>query len=894
MHPKIQCYLGTFTTKPISMRQTTIATIATISTIPRQEIIRQRPNASFRQKRKEYPLQLEVEGLDQESLKINNITKIYHHNEIPYPVKYIIQDRNNNDNNVMIGLDPIKFEKQLNDRNISSINCIDQNQIHEPLPCDDVYLCRQDILELINIELKHKNNATFLDGHMKIFKERQRAQRDINIAINDPNINNQQARGRILQEWRRRTNQLKNEFKSKALAPMIDASIVEVIFEQGLKPMLNALHLNSLKYNQYTFKSIKDKNNSDNHKIKDTENSISNTTSSTIELIENDTMSSSDSEDDIPIGQRIQKEHDIELQRAINIIRNKRKNNISNKIRHRFNKGSFKMIHPNQQKDTDKENENIKQQIQSEQEKEQRQTQHEHEHEHEHQHEHKYKYNENIWKFNPFGPECERRLQLAAMLNIEADNYDSTDYDHSDDCSDDDDDDDDDDRPCWMRYIEKPLTINSIHDMADLPHKHLCHAHGINNCLLTEHISYSLPNKQEIKEINEIWKENHLREQNEISKASNIDRITIPDDDTTIADGLSVITASTHNNNNNNNYDNNNNNNNASIPLSNNPLPLKNGKPSHTNHSQRHHTQRHNVHRIRGTPNPSSYNPGYHSALKPKGSLLSTVKPKTSHVSPSSSSSSSSSINPNYRNTSHIESNSMRRMGTRQNMTPANYKPSSMFPSPNLSRTTARHGQTRNPYKYPQRNGQFPHKYSRSASLQSPNRQRQLISRRGNVAGKSITGKGRRGSTSFKSRRHSSKAHKITRRRGPLRTSELPRSKTNAVRSKYFQNRYSATSAKRPSSVYGTKKNRGRGNNMITHRRTSATHSSYPTSTPSHYYNTNSLSMQQSTQRLRARNNNSISNYARMRSQHNNSNTPLLHAAAAQSSPHPIYSQQRR
>ena len=87
-----------------------------------------------------------------------------------YPVKYIIQDGgNNNDNNVMIGLDPIKFEKQLNDRNISSINCIDQNQIHEPLPCDDVYLCRQDILELINIELKHKNNATFLDGHIKIF-----------------------------------------------------------------------------------------------------------------------------------------------------------------------------------------------------------------------------------------------------------------------------------------------------------------------------------------------------------------------------------------------------------------------------------------------------------------------------------------------------------------------------------------------------------------------------------------------------------------------------------------------------------------------------------------------------------------------------------------------------
>ena len=68
--------------KPISMRQTRIATIPTISTIPRQEIIRQRPNASFRQKRKEYPLQLEVEGLDQESLKINNITKIYHHNEL--------------------------------------------------------------------------------------------------------------------------------------------------------------------------------------------------------------------------------------------------------------------------------------------------------------------------------------------------------------------------------------------------------------------------------------------------------------------------------------------------------------------------------------------------------------------------------------------------------------------------------------------------------------------------------------------------------------------------------------------------------------------------------------------------------------------------------------------
>eukprot|EP01083_Nonionella_stella_P082546 227861_1 len=83
---------------------------------------------------------------------------------------------------------------------------------------------------------------------------------------------------------------------------------------------------------------------------------------------------------------------------------------------------------------------------------------------------------------NPVPMESERRLQLKAMLDIEA-------VDGSEDEGND----------CWC--------IEAVDGMADVPHVHQCEVQGIHECLLEDQDHYySLPNREEIKRSNAQWK----------------------------------------------------------------------------------------------------------------------------------------------------------------------------------------------------------------------------------------------------------------------------------------------------------------------------------------------------------------------------------------------------
>ena len=92
-----------------------------------------------------------------------------------------------------------------------------------------------------------------------------------------------------------------------------------------------------------------------------------------------------------------------------------------------------------------------------------------------------------------FKHESERKLQLAAMLNTDANN------------------DEESGRQCWHKYLD---VTSCSHSMAELPHVHSCSAKGIHRCLLTSNNSSDIPNKIQIKQSNEKWKRQHQIELN--------------------------------------------------------------------------------------------------------------------------------------------------------------------------------------------------------------------------------------------------------------------------------------------------------------------------------------------------------------------------------------------
>ena len=408
---------------------------------------------------KEYPLQLEVNGMDHGSLRESNVTKVAHHSEYSNAVKYIFGSQYDSRHDAIDhSMDPNHYSEQRKLRNISSTNCVDDyGLVPKPMPCDNMYMSKQKIMEIANNMIWRRNLLKNMEAQRQQYQIKDVYTKE--YAKNKHKYTQNKHNNADYREFKTKYNVTlqhnKNRLRASLLEPMNDPNIMNVIMEKAVKPFLYQLHVNNLKYQQINEKKRKRSSSTDNSKV---------------EMNGSDT---DDSDDDVPINQRMKTETKCGQQKTKK-VRKCRKYNISETVKKRLSKGSHSII-----LDEDKEK-RIEQ-----------------------------KKNDSIdppelaTHANPIPMELkyesERKLQLASMLNIEADNGNGSSENIQ----------------CWHNFLD---ITPSKDPLADIPHIHSCAARSMHCCLLNENPANPIPNKEEIRKSNEKWKREHQLEAKKMNR----------------------------------------------------------------------------------------------------------------------------------------------------------------------------------------------------------------------------------------------------------------------------------------------------------------------------------------------------------------------------------------
>eukprot|EP01084_Bolivina_argentea_P319109 553509_1 len=253
---------------------------------------------------------------------------------------------------------------------------------------------------------------------------------------------------------------VKEQLHNSLLQPIQDGSIIEVLMEQGLKPMLASLHCKAIRYKKQQQMKGREQYTQTNKKDKSAKREM-----------EDSDHSDTDSDDDIPIIERLKNDKEPKVDDARTMqLRIHRQNNISTQLKKRLSIAPHAMIMTGEDKPRKKENKG------KNNEENERKN---HEDEMDQAIAHAFALDIR----NPVPMESERRLQLKAMLDIEA-----VDEEESNEC--------------WIHGLNKAYAVDG---MADVPHVHQCEVSGIHECLLSDQ-GNAVPNREEIQRSNAEWK----------------------------------------------------------------------------------------------------------------------------------------------------------------------------------------------------------------------------------------------------------------------------------------------------------------------------------------------------------------------------------------------------
>ena len=445
----------------------------------RTPVMRQRQRVQRR-----VALQLEADGVDHESLRQNGISTLHHQSEMCYPVRYVIEQGDNHKNGhkpnkELDDLDPVLFHQELHRRNVSSTNCVDDTDIPKPLPCDAMYLSRQRLLE-IGIGLIRKRNFQNVSKYQwEILNTKQRYR----SAMRSGNF----PRPDLIAQYQAEEHHLTKQLHGSILRPIDDADIMEVIMEQGVKPMLAALHRSNMNvtdsYNLNVDKMEKIKKMEMKTEEKVDQKNISkkstNSTSSNSMKVEMDENESGSEDEDIPINQLLEKSQSpLDINKKMEEIRKRRRKNVSAKMKRKLARAPHGMILENEQ-DGDADDELDEEEEGS---------------------------NKlgvmdvlNLMRCAPV--ETERALQLSAMLDMNAPEESSSEFSDNPTHNNND---GVEDEECWLDYLIA-MPFGEDHTMAAIPHSHCCGSIGIENCLISE-TGPVIPSRYDIQRSNVEWR----------------------------------------------------------------------------------------------------------------------------------------------------------------------------------------------------------------------------------------------------------------------------------------------------------------------------------------------------------------------------------------------------